>query len=1050
MSRLFGVGVICAVYLFAIPAPVFASDAESSAADAERLASDFAAVWSKDSYEAAVEHFKAAAEFWRSAGDHRKASECLRNAGNMEFRLSRQERAIETLRSAVAEGRRANDPDVTAKALARLAYPLIKTGSGENARLAAEEAVELTRNSSDESARAAALDARAEYFYFMFEFEKSSSLRQASLDSWLKTGRLHDIAYAELALAFEHLGIGEPVDALKMARAAEARFLELGDPRGTALSRIAVGQVKSRTGEKQRSLDAFRLAEAGFPDGIDLDEHAQVASWIGTIYEDLSNWGEALRYRTRALEYNRKDGYEMAETFHTATLVWINYRLNNVAEAEARFAEFQARLAEHPNDFLLAITHKQIAESYFAKGEYEKAEEHYTHALPTLQRFKSKLDISLIEMNLGSILAARGRTAEAREKLISALETCRLIGNNIGSAEVLYRLGALERDAGNLSDALKYAEESVALTDRVYFELANSKVKVDFFSSVFDRSELYIDLLMGLHFASPSGGYDRSALQVVERTRARAVLEKMNEARAEVIRDADPAAVARENELLATLNAKTDLLVDQLARESPADQTAALQEEIARLEHDLAETRAEIRRSSPQYSALKAPPSFDVDAFRNSTIDADSVLLEYSLGAKASYLWLVDRGGMSVFPLPPRAEIERQIVRVLALLRSRKQESEETLDVYLARVAAADRDYLVESANLSQTLLGPVAGRIASKRLFVVPDGKLNYLPFGALPSPGVDATEPLLVTNEIAFLPSAQSLDFIKGTASPRTPVSRDLLIVSDPVFSANDARLTGVESASERSLSSAFRLVESLSFLPRLKGSEFEAESVIDAVGSGEADHLSGFEATRDSVLSRDVSRYRIIHFATHGIVDEERPEVSGIVLSRFDRSGGQIDQFVRMQDIYGMRLNADLVVLSACQTGLGKDVRGEGIMSLDNAFLQAGARSVVGSLWQVEDTAARQLMTYFYQGIVKGETAGQALQQAKLKLRQDPRYASPFFWAAFTIHGDLDSRPGVGRLDPRKVVLPLGAVAVILAIVLYRRKRRPNATGHSAVNE
>jgi CHAT domain-containing protein len=162
--------------------------------------------------------------------------------------------------------------------------------------------------------------------------------------------------------------------------------------------------------------------------------------------------------------------------------------------------------------------------------------------------------------------------------------------------------------------------------------------------------------------------------------------------------------------------------------------------------------------------------------------------------------------------------------------------------------------------------------------------------------------------------------------------------------------------------------------------------------------------FRASRDVALGGDLGMYRIVHFATHGLLDDQRPELSGLVLSLVDESGRSQDGFLRLNEIYNLRLSADLVVLSACQTGLGKEVRGEGLIGLTRGFMYAGARSVAASLWKVDDVATRELMKRLYTGLFKsGLKPAAALRAAQLEMLKTTQWRAPYYWAAFVLQGE-----------------------------------------------
>ena len=190
----------------------------------------------------------------------------------------------------------------------------------------------------------------------------------------------------------------------------------------------------------------------------------------------------------------------------------------------------------------------------------------------------------------------------------------------------------------------------------------------------------------------------------------------------------------------------------------------------------------------------------------------------------------------------------------------------------------------------------------------------------------------------------------------------------------------------------------------IPRLLASREEAEAILAASPGEPSLKAIGFDASKALATSAELDQYRIIHFATHGVLDSEHPELSGLVLSRFDQRGQALDGFLRLDDIYNLKLSADLVVLSACNTGLGKEVRGEGLVGLTRGFMYAGAARVVVSLWNVNDRATSELMARFYARMLKGgERPASALRHAQIEMSGDRRWGAPYYWAAFTLQGE-----------------------------------------------
>ena len=282
-----------------------------------------------------------------------------------------------------------------------------------------------------------------------------------------------------------------------------------------------------------------------------------------------------------------------------------------------------------------------------------------------------------------------------------------------------------------------------------------------------------------------------------------------------------------------------------------------------------------------------------------------------------------------------------------------------------------------------------MVAEVDHRRLVVVPDGFLAYLPFGVLVHPTTGT--PLLVDREVLQLPSLETLSALRA-APAHGPVANDLVVVADPVLDRTDPRFGHHAPPTSTRRAS----------LARLKGTGTEAESLL-TLNPSASTALIGFEASRDRILSGALRGHRVVHIAAHGVLDGRHPELSALVLSSFDRSGAATDGFLRLDDVYRLRLDADLVVLSACETALGQAMRGEGLIGLARGFFFAGAKQVIASLWQVRDDTTAELMRRFHERLQRGEPATAALRAAQLALRADPSTASPYFWAGFTSLGD-----------------------------------------------
>ncbi len=291
------------------------------------------------------------------------------------------------------------------------------------------------------------------------------------------------------------------------------------------------------------------------------------------------------------------------------------------------------------------------------------------------------------------------------------------------------------------------------------------------------------------------------------------------------------------------------------------------------------------------------------------------------------------------------------------------------------------------------------------------------------------DLTIPLVAEHEIVNLPSASVLAVLRQEEMGRTPPTQAIAILADPVFADRDDRVqlasangkaTGTPASAQHAegswdlsdtsddtdldRSAKETGISNDGMFPRLPFTRREAEAIYSVAGKSSAMEALDFDASKATALSPKLKDYRIIHFATHGLLNNDHPELSGLVFSLVDKQGQLQDGFLRMLDIYNMELNADLVVLSACQTALGKEIDAEGLMGLTRGFMYAGAPRVVASLWKVDDEATAALMKKFYEGMLRDhQTPAQALRLAQQWMRTQKAWQSPYYWADFVLQGE-----------------------------------------------
>jgi CHAT domain-containing protein/predicted negative regulator of RcsB-dependent stress response len=531
--------------------------------------------------------------------------------------------------------------------------------------------------------------------------------------------------------------------------------------------------------------------------------------------------------------------------------------------------------------------------------------------------------------------------------------------------------------------------------------------------------------------------YAGEAFRINEQSRARSLLDMLAETDAAITEGVPAELLKRKQENLDRQQDIADILTGiNVSSEELKKKPAELDEELEKLQTEYEEIENQIRTASPRYATLTANKPLTLAEVQQNLLDDQTVLVEYALQADESYLFAATKGEVNLFKLPGRANVEKLAMDLRAqLIPSKLQRRIVGIDVAEANrglgiAAAAPEDvapFVAASNALYKVVLEPAAGMIGEKRLMVVADGALNYIPFEVLlkSADGGDFSSLgyLVKSNEIIYAPSASVVSAIKQQRVKAT--GRSMLIIADPVFNSNDARAkktttTPASDAEVRGLGIQGALEDvagsnapatpnpAMEGLPlaRLNGTRTEAEQIskLAKTSGGQADVWLDLDANEDNLGTRDVTKYRIIHVATHGLLNAERPQFTGVVLSLVGNKTH--DGFVRTDEVFNLRLGSPLVMLSACETGLGKEKRGEGVMGLTRAFMYAGAPTVGVSLWSVADKSTADLMTDFYRRLLStgdSTTTSGALRGAQLAMISGKKYSAPFYWAPFVLVGD-----------------------------------------------
>ncbi|MGF1492572.1 MAG: CHAT domain-containing protein [Microcoleaceae cyanobacterium] len=807
-----------------------------------------------------------------------------------------------------------------------------------------------------------------------------------------------------------------------------------------------MGQVQIVSGNYQTALNNYDTALNLQREIQDVPGEAETLNNIAAAYETIGDLQRSIEFYTQAVEIQEKIGDRTNLFFNQLSLGEVYEALEDYSQALDYYQQALATAQATQTPQLQALASQGIAQVYQEQDQPEKALEILNELLQTqglspMQEVNSLMQISLVYgqdkdydtalktlqratpvieaigskifraswiRSIGLVYLKQENYSQAIQSLNQALELQRQVGDRSEEAKVLYDLAEAERKQGNLKAALDNIEAAIEIVESLRTNVVGSELRSLFFASKQEYYEFYIDLLMELHQQQPTQGYDVLAFQTSERARARSLLELLNEANTEIRQGVDPELVTREKQLQQQLSAIEQQRIELLGGDYTPDQRQNLEQLQAELLQQYEDIQAKIRATSPRYAALTQPQPLELPEIQQQVLEPDTLLLQYSLGEDRSYLWVVDQAGLKSYELPSRKEIELA-VRNLVIAIQRPEQPQRSVKAAQA---------------LSDLILQPIQSELDQNRLLIVADGALQYIPFAALTkSNGAGIEQPLIVDHEIVSLPSASTLAIVRQETQNRPLAERKVAILADPVFSPEDERVNHPEKSSQSSNATAAQTrsqtsdqkplaVEQLSRAADnagidwepLPGTRREAEVILSLLPESEKTVAFDFQADRATATSDELSNYQIIHLATHGFANSEDPALSGLVLSLVDSEGNWQNGYLRLNDIFNLNLPAELVVLSACQTALGQNIRGEGLVGLTRGFMYAGSPRVIASLWSVDDVATAELMSRFYkQMLTTDQSPAQALRTAQLEMWQNPQWKAPYYWAAFTLQGD-----------------------------------------------
>jgi len=819
----------------------------------------------------------------------------------------------------------------------------------------------------------------------------------------LKCTRLMSLTYWELN-DFNHFF-------LLNSRALElAEMLKHNKEKGKCLNNI--GAYYSRLDKISAALTAYEKALLIAKEEESAEDTAISLLNIGGIWSDLGNYERSLEYLKQALEIDKKlsDKSSIAKDLNN---IGIALRLKGLAnenkedfnQAEKIFQQSLAIAKAEADNIVTTQVLNNLGSIYSDLGRSTQALECFKSAARIAENANDFSYLGMVYNNIGIVYSNLGNFEESTKNYEKALSLDSLFKNGTFIWETFYELGNTHKKQNNYVRALNDFKNAIASIESVRSRITIEDLKASYLGTD-NRIEVYqnlIDLLITLHKTDPAKGYDKEAFNYLERGKARAFLDSLEVSEVDVSQGINPILANREKEAMRDISKAYSKLL--AADVSPEDKEI-ISAQIKSLEDQLDILKREIRMASPAYADLRYPKVITYDEVQKELLAPHEAYFAYSIGKETSYTFVVLHDGLRIFKLPPRKVIQKQVIAY------RKAISDcQNKDFHLGR-------------ELYQELVSPGI-EPGIKDIVFIPDDILNLLPFETL----LTNQEPcswLIREFQVGYVPSLSSLRILRQRHQNSSKPHKDLLAIGDTDYNMGQGGSTVVP-ALDILYSSASS--PSISLTP-LKYSATEIESISRLFPANRVTVLEKQEATERWLKSSPLTDYKIIHFATHSLIDDKKPARSAILLSFNKGKAGE--GLLQARDIYNLKMHAELVTLSACQTGLGQFIRGEGIEGLSRAFFYAGASSVLMSLWAVNDQATSLLMEGFYRHLRGSESLMGALRNAKLEMINSRTLSHPFYWAGFVINGKADSEVYYGTHI--LMIFLAGAFGISMIIVMF----------------
>jgi len=699
----------------------------------------------------------------------------------------------------------------------------------------------------------------------------------------------------------------------------------------------------------------------------------------------LGNYDKALEYQKNVLKIAQEKLEKEAFVAMNLNNIGVTYQKkyafqsqdkNDLDYALANYKE-SLRIARKIKDMgteIEALTN--IGMAYIDLENYPEALKYFKLALEKEEIAEDLEEKANLYINIGRVNSLQGNYDLSLEYFQQGIDTAYLTGKENILWEAYFEIANAHLRQGNHEKSLENYKKSISFIEKIRSRIQLEELKASYLASD-KRIEAYqntINLLCKLHDSEPEKLHNIEAFDYLERAKARAFLDRLEVSQVNISRGVDKELLSQEEDLMKEISGlNLKLFSPGLSKE----QEKSINEQLRLSEERVEALKRKIRLSSPAYADLKYPQIITLEQAQKQMLDNKTAFLEYSLGKENSHAFVITKRKFKIFPLPPARKIKEQVSEYLKSITDKENHDFSLGYELFTKLVPPDLDENI-------------------KKLIIIPDDILHYLPFETLISQK-DKKRWLIEDYKIAYTPSISSLrEIILHERLSEIKPKKDLLAFGDPFFGSDE------EVASARDSSQTIRPVGAFN-VSRLEFSGMEVERIASLFKKTRIDVFKRKEASEKKLKDLKLEDYKILHLATHCLIDDKKPDRSSVVFSIGNAQAE--DEILQVREVFNLKLSSDLVTLSACQTGLGEFIRGEGIDGLSRAFFYAGASSALISLWAVHDQATSQFMERYYFHLRSSNSIMDALQKTKLEMINSDILPHPYYWAGFIITGNSD---------------------------------------------